>query len=225
MINADSLQTLGAVLGVLGLLLSLLLAYFGHFRPPKIQILPGDHIQFYPAPSQGLQAVEFLGAVAFYLPLTVHNWSTRGGVLYKVRLVFRHDGEDSRCYDMQWAEFAELSREGREWISARYAQPLPVGGRSSRTEMVQFQWRPDSEQLKVKEGYYKVLIFGWTKPRAKPQIVFKTHTSITAQQARNFEAAFRNKKALTIELPLGEDSQMNRAYPKDDLEIHYRELL
>ncbi|MEM6702408.1 MAG: hypothetical protein AAF690_06875 [Acidobacteriota bacterium] len=215
------LELLAALLGVLGFLLSAILAYLSHFRAARIEILPGNRLQFYPAPSQGLNGVEFLGGVGFYLPVTIHNWSDRGGVLYKLRLVLAHEGATASCYDMKWAEFAELSTDERRWVSKRVAQALPIDGKSSRTEMIQFQWQPGGLEFEVLEGDYDVRVLAWTKPTLRPQVVFSTHTTLTSQQAANYVRAIELKKPLTIELLLGEDSEWTRSLTRQQFRDNY----
>lgn len=218
--NPSPLEVIGVVLGGLGFSLSLLLAYLSHFRPPEIELLPGGRIQFYPAPFQGPSGLVWGRAIGFYLPITFHNWSTRGGVVHKVRMVLRPKHDPERAYDMRWAEFQQMSPE-RHWIPRALAQPLPLEGQSSLTEMVQFQWVSDTGTLPIEPGEYEVDILGWTTPGPKPDLVHRTFTAITEQQAADYRSCLQKELAMTFEIPLGEERSWRKVARQADLDNEY----
>lgn len=216
----STLEVIGAVLGSLGFTLSIVLAYVGHFRPSRISVLPGGRLQFYPAPARGPQGLVW-GGTGFYLPLTFHNWSTRGGVVYTVRLLLQPVAKPEVCYDMKRQEFAEL-KEDRRWVSNRLAQPLPVDGQASRTEMVQFQWPHGGTLFFPEAGNWTVLILVWTRPGSRPQIVYKTSMTIPDIKSQGYIHCLQNEQALTFEVPLGDEGEWHHLSHQGESRRRYR---
>lgn len=217
--TVSAVDIIALILGGLGFGLSLVLGYLSHFRPPRIEMLSGGRLKFYPAPSRGPEGLVW-GGVGFYLPITFHNWSTRGGVVHQVRLIVQPVTDPTRSYDMKWAEFAELEDE-RRWVSKRLAQPLPIDGQTSRTEIVQFQWMPGSEDFLVEASDYSLTILGWSRPGGKPNLVSKATMTISPEQAAGYHRCLREQNPLTLEAPLGEDRQWQRVESQDEANRRY----
>ncbi len=204
-----SSEYIALIISSISLFISFLVTYFSYFKAANIKIYTGGRLLFYPAPYTTVNGLVW-GGFGFYLPITFHNSSTRGGTVFEVRLLIQ-PVFNSLTYDMSWTDFASMHPTERRFVTKSIAQPLVVGGQESASEIIQFTWTPFARPFSVEEGDYDVKILIWTKQTKHPQITFSTRTKITKEHVDDYQKCQEQKLPLTMELLLGE------VYPSNDL--------
>jgi len=185
----------------ISLLISLLVTYLSYFRPANIEMYVGGRLLFYPAPYATVDG-NVWGGFGFYLPITFHNNSTRGGTIFEVRLLVQPIF-NSITYDMSWEEFAGMHPDERRFVSKSVVQPIVVRKQESVSELVQFIWTPYARPFEIEEGDYDIQVLVWTRRTQKPQIVFSSRTKITKEHTDTYKKCLEQELPLTMELLLG----------------------
>jgi hypothetical protein len=186
------------------LLATITATYLSYFRPARIEMLVGRHIEMYPAPMQTVSGLVW-GSVGFYLPITFHNWSARGGVVLEVELALIPPS--GGVYNMSWMEFMMFHSSERRLVTKGIAQPIALGGKSSLREVVLFAW--SQGEFPVESGEYRLVVSGYTRDSRKPQLVYKNRFLISADQVRDYKKALAEEMSLTMSLQIGSTSPKN----------------
>jgi hypothetical protein len=209
------------IISAISLLTSGYVAYVAFLKGPNPEMIVGTKFYIYPAPFLSQDGLTW-GGVGFYIPITFHNWSPKGGSIIEVRIAIRRKDDPSTVFDMSWNEFAKMLEDQRRWGHEGTAQPIPLQGRSSESKVIQFAWLPISEKdFEVKSGRYNISIYAWTKAREKPNLKESFEFLIKDEQVQEFQKAKENKNTLTIELALRENKRTNSILTESEFKQLY----
>ncbi len=75
--------------------------------------------------------------------------------------------------------------------------------------------------MRSEPGEYEVDILGWTTPGPKPDLVHRTFSAITEQQAADYRSCLQKEMAMTFEIPLGEERSWRKVARQADLDNEY----
>lgn len=221
--ETDWSATIATVVSMLGLGISLVVAYTSNLRPANIQLCFGRHLIFFPILIDIPTNSQTIKGVGFNLPLTFYNWSPKGGTIQRIRLVIGRQNHDDKFYDMTWTTFVKITDVG-DFVNDNLAQPIAVKGISSINKVIRFDWISEgSNSFEVQAGKYDLTIYGWTKNTKKPSLKHKSSLSIKDEHCQTFKDYVASSISRPIWLSLDENEQPNQVLLRSGIERLYEQ--
>lgn len=221
--ETDWSATIATVVSMLGLGISLVVAYTSNLRPANIQLCFGRHLIFFPILIDIPTNSQTIKGVGFNLPLTLYNWSPKGGTIQRIRLVIGRQNHDDKFYDMTWTTFVKITDVG-DFVNDNLAQPIAVKGISSINKVIRFDWISEgSNSFEVQAGKYDLTIYGWTKNTKKPSLKHKSSLIIKDEHCQTFKDYVASSISRPIWLSLDENEQPNQVLLRSGIERLYEQ--
>ncbi|EHH3082021.1 hypothetical protein ABMY37_21765 [Vibrio vulnificus] len=209
------MEVYALLVSIVSLLVSSLIAYVAYFKPASIDMIVGKVISFYPLPEQVGTEVHW-GGVAFHVPITFHNWSTKGGAIEEVRIILEHKGNPSQNYDMTWCTFTQMHTEELRWVHKSVAQPIAVPGKGAVSEVVLFAWKKSAGQsLIIESGEYVLRVLAYQTGDRKPALKYENNFIVSNEIAKYHAGFLAKRQPYSIEVPLGESSRGNTVISRE----------
>lgn len=219
--ETDWSATIATVVSMLGLVISLVVAYTSNLRPANIQLCFGRHLIFFPIFIDIPTNTQTIRGVGFNLPLTFYNWSPKGGTIQRIRLVIGRQNHTEKFYDMTWTTFVKITEVGN-FVNDNLAQPIAVKGISSINKVIRFDWISEgNNSFEVQTGNYELRIYGWTKNTKKPSLQYKASLRIEDEHCQTFNNYVAANISRPIWLSLDENEQPNQLLLRSGIERFY----
>ena len=220
--QSESYLVAAIIISIITLCLSIIVAYVAYFRPPKIEMLVGNKLTFYPLPEL-INGTTKWGGISFYIPITFHNWSPSGGSVQEVRAIIEKLDNPSVNYDIAWSTFSGMHETELQWVNKGVAQPIALNGKCSDSKVIQFNWSSLSgEVLNIEAGEYRLRILG-SKPKDKtPSLKYENTFVLTKEVVKQHEIYKNKNEPRTVEVTLGESSRLNTVLSRKQIKDIYK---
>ncbi len=216
------MEVYALLVSVISLMVSCVVVYLAYLKPADIEMIVGKVISFYPLPEQTGKGIEW-GGVAFYIPLTFHNTSSKGAVVEEVRIILEHKGLPNTNFDMSWFAFTQMHPEELRWVNKSVAQPIAVSGKQAVNEVVLFAWRKQSGQvLSIEPGEYEIKVLAWVVGDTKPSLKFSSSFIVSQEMSATHKEFMAKKHPMTVDVPLGESARLNTVISRAQVKELYR---
>lgn len=216
----ENLDFIPIFVSVVSLILSGTVAYFSHFRAPRIKMLVGKNIMLFPSKVKSV-GDDILG-VTFNIPLTFYNWSPQGGTIYRIRLLVGRVNQ-GEYYDMTWTTFVKISRSGN-FEDEDLARPIPIEARSSLNKTVRFDWNPEftGEALEIQKNIkYELRIFAWAEDKRKPNLGYSTSFILKEREYEQYQSSISSERFNSVFVALEDDERPNTVITRARLTNFY----
>lgn len=210
-----SVDLFAVIISSVSLIVSAITLHLSYFKPANIKMIASRAITIANSyidttdSTNPTRVTRKWGGVSFILPFTFSNWSSKGGTIYKMRLVITTPTGNTN-YDILWSSFIQFTDGGANWESVSVAYPFSIQSKSSVTKFIRFDWSPDkSDKIDIQQGQYSLSFYTWTNDKPKPNLQEKTTFILLQEQADDYAQSEPLNTVIPLEVLLGDESRIS----------------